>query len=98
DMKKLVATVITHELAHQWFGDLVTMKWWDNLWLNESFANMMEYLSLDHLEPSWNVWEMFQSSEAPAALTRDATDGVQSVYVEVKDPAEIDTLFDGAIV
>ncbi|MDK7326432.1 M1 family aminopeptidase, partial [Lactobacillus mulieris] len=44
------------------------------------------------------VWEMFQSSEAPAALTRDATDGVQSVYVEVKDPAEIDTLFDGAIV
>lgn len=98
DMKKLVATVITHELAHQWFGDLVTMKWWDNLWLNESFANMMEYLSLDHLEPNWNVWEMFQSSEAPAALTRDATDGVQSVYVEVKDPAEIDTLFDGAIV
>lgn len=43
-MKQLVATVIAHELAHQWFGDLVTMKWWDNLWLNESFANMMEYV------------------------------------------------------
>ncbi|GFZ26426.1 M1 family metallopeptidase [Lactobacillus corticis] len=96
--KKLVATVITHELAHQWFGDLVTMKWWDNLWLNESFANMMEYLSIDHMEPNWKIWEMFQTSEAPAALTRDATDGVQSVYVKVNDPAEIDTLFDGAIV
>ncbi|MDQ7738183.1 peptidase, partial [Prevotella corporis] len=75
EMKKLVATVITHELAHQWFGDLVTMKWWDNLWLNESFANMMEYLSVDGLEPDWHIWEMFQTSEAPAALTRDATDG-----------------------
>ena len=98
EMKKLVATVVTHELAHQWFGDLVTMEWWDNLWLNESFANMMEYLSLDHLEPNWHIWEMFQTSEAAAALTRDATDGVQSVHVEVNDPAEIDALFDGAIV
>ncbi|TSO26934.1 M1 family metallopeptidase [Lactobacillus sp. LL6] len=96
--KKLVATVITHELAHQWFGDLVTMKWWDNLWLNESFANMMEYLSVDHLEPNWHIWEMFQTSEAPQALQRDATDGVQSVHVEVNDPAEIDALFDPAIV
>ena len=98
EMKKLVATVVTHELAHQWFGDLVTMEWWDNLWLNESFANMMEYLSVDHLEPNWHIWEMFQTSEAAAALTRDATDGVQSVHVEVNDPAEIDALFDGAIV
>lgn len=98
EMKKLVATVVTHELAHQWFGDLVTMEWWDNLWLNESFANMMEYLSIDHLEPNWHIWEMFQTSEAAAALTRDATDGVQSVHVEVNDPAEIDALFDGAIV
>uniref|UniRef100_UPI0028706F0C M1 family aminopeptidase n=1 Tax=Lactobacillus jensenii TaxID=109790 RepID=UPI0028706F0C len=65
DMTKLVATEITHELAHQWFGDLVTMKWWDNLLLNESFANMMEYLSVDNLEPRLNGWEMFQSSEAP---------------------------------
>lgn len=98
NQKRLIATVITHELAHQWFGDLVTMKWWDDLWLNESFANMMEYVAVDALEPEWNVWERFQTSEVPMALQRDATDGVQSVHVAVDDPAEIDTLFDGAIV
>lgn len=97
-MKKLVATVITHELAHQWFGDLVTMKWWDNLWLNESFANMMEYLSVDALEPDWHIWEMFQTNEAPQALRRDATDGVQPIQMEINDPADIDSAFDGAIV
>ena len=98
DMKQLVATVIAHELAHQWFGDLVTMKWWDNLWLNESFANMMEYVAIDALELNWKIWEMFQTFEVPAALQRDATDGVQSVHVMVNDPAEIDALFDSAIV
>lgn len=96
--KQLVATVITHELAHQWFGDLVTMKWWDDLWLNESFANMMEYVAVDALEPEWHIWEMFQTSDVPAALQRDATDGVQAVHVAVEDPAEIDALFDAAIV
>ena len=98
EMKQLVATVITHELAHQWFGDLVTMKWWDDLWLNESFANMMEYVAVDVLQPDWHIWELFQTSEAPMALQRDATDGVQSVHVDVNNPAEIDALFDGAIV
>lgn len=98
EMKQLVATVIAHELAHQWFGDLVTMKWWDDLWLNESFANMMEYVAIDALQPDWHIWEMFQTSEAASALQRDATDGVQSVHVNVENPAEIDALFDGAIV
>lgn len=98
EMKKLVATVITHELAHQWFGDLVTMKWWDNLWLNESFANMMEYLSVSYMEPKWHIWEMFQTSEAPAALNRDATDGVQPIQMKINDPADIDSVFDAAIV
>lgn len=98
ETKKLVATVIAHELAHQWFGDLVTMQWWDNLWLNESFANMMEYVAIDAIEPNWHIWDMFQASEAAAALSRDATDGVQSVHVDVNNPAEIDSLFDPAIV
>ena len=99
DQKAYVATVIAHELAHQWFGDLVTMKWWDDLWLNESFANMMEYVSVDALEPEWHVWDnTYQVSEVPAALNRDATDGVQSVHVEVEHPADIDSIFDSAIV
>lgn len=96
--KQVVATVIAHELAHQWFGDLVTMKWWDDLWLNESFANMMEYVAIDAIEPDWHIWELFQTDDVSAALNRDATDGVQSVHVQVEDPAEIDALFDGSIV
>ncbi|MCY9806030.1 M1 family metallopeptidase [Lentilactobacillus senioris] len=96
--KQHVATTITHELAHQWFGDLVTMKWWDDLWLNESFANMMEYVAVDALEPDWHIWETFQTLEVPRALQRDAIDGVQPVHVAVEDPAEIAALFDSAIV
>ncbi|MBM7641849.1 M1 family metallopeptidase [Streptococcus loxodontisalivarius] len=96
--RQQVALVVAHELAHQWFGNLVTMKWWDDLWLNESFANMMEYVSINAIEPSWNIFEDFQTTGVPAALKRDATDGVQSVHVAVNHPDEINTLFDGAIV
>ena len=77
--RQQVALVVAHELAHQWFGNLVTMKWWDDLWLNESFANMMEYVSVNAIEPSWNIFEDFQTGGVPLALERDATDGVQSL-------------------
>ncbi|MDU1934379.1 MAG: M1 family metallopeptidase, partial [Streptococcus thermophilus] len=96
--RQQVALVVAHELAHQWFGNLVTMKWWDDLWLNESFANMMEYVSVNAIEPSWNIFEDFQTTGVPNALQRDATDGVQSVHMEVSHPDEINTLFDSAIV
>ena len=96
--KKYVALVIAHELSHQWFGNLVTMKWWDELWLNESFATMMEYLATDVLEPEWKIWEEFAVNEAIVSLRRDAIDGVQSVHVPVHHPDEIGTIFDGAIV
>lgn len=96
--RQYVALVIAHELAHQWFGDLVTMDWWDDLWLNESFANMMEYVAIDAIEPDWHIWEQFSVAEASMALNRDAIDGVQSVHVAVNHPDEINTLFDGAIV
>lgn len=96
--KHYVATVIAHELSHQWFGNLVTMRWWNNLWLNESFATLMEYVAVDALQPDWNVWLDFATNESILALRRDSIDGVQSVQVDVHHPDEISTLFDGAIV
>lgn len=96
--KQYVALVIAHELAHQWFGNLVTMKWWNNLWLNESFATLMEYLAIDHLQPTWNMWLDFSTNESILALRRDSIDGVQSVQIDVNHPDEIGTIFDGAIV
>lgn len=96
--RQYTALVIAHELSHQWFGNLVTMKWWNNLWLNESFANLMEYVALDALYPEWNMWLDFSSYETISALRRDSIDGVQAVQVEVNHPDEIGTLFDGAIV
>lgn len=96
--KRMVAMVIGHELSHQWFGNLVTMRWWDDLWLNESFANLMEYIVVDALYPEWNIWLDYSSYETLLALRRDAIDGVQSVQVDVDHPDEITSLFDGAIV
>ena len=93
-----IALVIAHELAHQWFGNLVTMQWWNDLWLNESFANLMEYIAVDALHPEWNIWLDYVTSESIMALRRDAIDGVQPVQVDVNHPDEIHTLFDGAIV
>jgi aminopeptidase N len=96
--RQYIATVIAHELAHQWFGNLVTMKWWNNLWLNESFATLMEYLAVDAMHPEWNIWLDFSTSESIMALRRDSIDGVQPVQIDVNHPDEINTLFDGAIV
>lgn len=96
--KQYIATVISHELSHQWFGNLVTMKWWNNLWLNESFATLMEYIAVDAIHPEWNAWLDFSTHESILALRRDAIDGVQAVQVDVNHPNEISSLFDGAIV
>lgn len=96
--QQYVATVITHELSHQWFGNLVTMQWWDDLWLNESFANVIEYFATDAIHPEYHIWESFFTGDCVAALYRDALKGVQSVQQPVSSPEEIATLFDGAIV
>ena len=96
--KKSVALTVAHELSHQWFGDLVTMKWWDDLWLNESFASVMEYYATDYIYPEFKIFEGFFTGDCLAALKRDAYKGVQSVHQDVHDPAEIATLFDSAIV
>lgn len=96
--KHYAAAVIAHELSHQWFGNLVTMKWWNDLWLNESFANMMEYVAVDGLEPDWNIWLDQATSEVVSALRRDSLDGVQSIQIDVNHPDEISTIFDPSIV
>ncbi|MDO4507997.1 MAG: M1 family metallopeptidase [Candidatus Saccharibacteria bacterium] len=96
--KKSVALVIAHELSHQWFGDLVTMEWWDDLWLNESFASVMEYFAVDKIYPEFKIFEGFFVSDCLAALKRDAYTDVQSVHQDVASPEEIATLFDSAIV
>lgn len=96
--KQYVATVIAHELSHQWFGNLVTMEWWNDLWLNESFATLMEYIAVDAMEPEWKSWLDFASNDCVMALRRDSLDGVQPVQIDVNHPDEISTLFDGAIV
>lgn len=97
-VKEYVALVIAHELSHQWFGNLVTMEWWNDLWLNESFADMMEYIAIDALEPEWNVWLEHASSSVLSALRRDALDGVQAIQTEVNHPDEISSVFDPSIV
>ncbi len=96
--RERIATVVCHELSHQWFGNLVTMKWWDDLWLNESFANVMEYVATDALFPDWHIWNDFVTQEGLSALRRDAIAGVQAVRTEVRHPDEIATLFDPSIV
>jgi len=96
--KRRIAEVIAHELAHQWFGNLVTMKWWDDLWLNESFAEMMMHFSIDELEPEWNTWLDFSSHIVVSALRRDCVDGVQPVKMDVGHPDEMNTIFDPSIV
>ncbi|MDB5169230.1 MAG: aminopeptidase [Candidatus Saccharibacteria bacterium] len=98
ETKQYIAMVVAHEISHQWFGNLVTMKWWDDLWLNESFANMMEYRAVDALYPEWNIWEQFVSHEEASAKRRDSLVDVQAIHTDVNHPDEISTLFDPSIV
>lgn len=92
--KKRVAEVIAHELAHQWFGNLVTMKWWDELWLNESFATFMSYKTLDTIYPQWKVWQDFLNSETSEAMARDSLKSTHPIEATIKAPSEIEQIFD----
>jgi aminopeptidase N len=93
-IKQYVAQVVAHELTHQWFGNLVTMRWWTDLWLNESFASWMAYLAIDHLFPEWQYWTQFIVDEQGLALKLDALEHTHPIVVEVKHPDEIRTIFD----
>ncbi|KAJ3041425.1 hypothetical protein HDV00_009405 [Rhizophlyctis rosea] len=92
--KQYVAEVIAHELAHQWFGNLVTMKWWDDLWLNEGFAEFMEYKGAEAAHPGWRIEDQFVAYDLLRALDADASNFTHPIYATVHHPAEIREIFD----
>lgn len=94
DTKQYVAMVIAHELAHQWFGNLVTMRWWTDLWLNEGFASWITFLATDKLFPQWHVWTQYLVEDQLTGMRWDALDNTHPVEVPINQPDEIRTIFD----
>ena len=92
--KKEVALVIAHEMAHQWFGDLVTMQWWDNIWLNEGFATWMETKAVARMHPEWNIDQMVASG-VDDSLNLDAQPTTRAIRAKADTPDEISQMFDG---
>jgi puromycin-sensitive aminopeptidase len=88
-----VADVISHEIAHMWFGDLVTMRWWNGLWLNEAFATFMELLCVDDFRPDWHRWVTFGLSRA-AAMRTDGLSSTRPIEFPVERPEEAEGMFD----
>lgn len=93
-VKQTIADTVAHELAHQWFGDLVTMKWWDDLWLNESFATYMSNKAVDAVFPEWKFGVQYLNDTVASALNADEFRDTHPISVPVKSPAEIEEIFD----
>ncbi|KAM4807723.1 glutamyl aminopeptidase [Rhinophrynus dorsalis] len=92
--KQRVASVIAHELVHQWFGNIVTMDWWDDLWLNEGFASFFEYIGVNVAEPSWNMLDQILIDDLLPVMKDDALLSSHPIIVSVSTPAEITSVFD----
>ena len=92
--RQRVAAIVSHEMAHMWFGDLVTMAWWDDLWLNESFASWMGDKAVDRLFPEWEIWTQFVSNDTNRGLSLDGLSSSHPIEQPVNNPAEIGELFD----
>nr|XP_034185647.1 aminopeptidase Ey [Osmia lignaria]XP_034185648.1 aminopeptidase Ey [Osmia lignaria]XP_034185650.1 aminopeptidase Ey [Osmia lignaria] len=89
-----VATVVSHELAHQWFGNLVTPSWWTDLWLNEGFASYVEYIGMNAVEPTWKVLEQFVVHDLQNVFGLDALESSHPISIKVGHPDEISEIFD----
>ncbi len=94
NLKKEIASVIAHEMAHQWFGDLVTMKWWDDIWLNEGFATWMETKPVAQWKPEWN-YKLDEVSDTAQTLNTDSLANTRPIHQAAETPAQIQELFDG---
>ena len=94
ERKQWIALVVTHELAHMWFGNLVTMEWWTHLWLKEGFASFIEFLCVDHLFNEYDIWTQFVTDVYTRALDLDALHNSHPIEVPVGHPSEIDEIFD----
>ncbi|XP_076055525.1 puromycin-sensitive aminopeptidase isoform X1 [Oratosquilla oratoria] len=92
--KQWIALVVGHELAHQWFGNLVTMEWWTHLWLNEGYASFVEFLCVDHLFPEYDIWTQFVTDTYICALGLDSLKNSHPIEVPVGHPSEVDEIFD----
>ncbi len=92
--KQYIAEVISHEIAHQWFGNLVTMKWWNDLWLNESFATFMATKFVDKFYPEWDLWNQFVEDAMNAAMGLDSLKNTHPIDVKVNSTSEIREIFD----
>ncbi len=92
--RQRILEVVAHEMAHMWFGDLVTMEWWDDLWLNESFASWIGDKAVDNLYPDWQMWTQFVSHDTNGGLSLDALRNSHPIEAPVYDPAQIRELFD----
>ena len=93
--KEDVVITICHELAHQWFGNLVTMDWWEYLWLNESMATYFGWLVCDQLFPLWNIWDKFEDMEFAYAFNLDGLASSHPIEVKIDDARNVNEIFDG---